>query len=106
MSARLLSPSAPPGGFPQTAGPIDAQSQTIDDQLKAPYTMTKGGYMIVMKNGKVSQKFGSEAKKRRFAEEDRRGHRSEYRKLVGKGLRLGPNKKNHYVLRAGEKPNS
>jgi Carboxypeptidase regulatory-like domain len=48
-------PSAPPGGFPQTAGPIDAQSQTIDDQLKAPYTMNfnlsygrefKGGFYL------------------------------------------------------------
>lgn len=75
-------------------------------RLKAPYTMTKGGYMIVMKNGKVSQKFGSKAKEKRFAHEDRRGHRSEYRKPIGKGLRLGPNRKNHYVLRIGEKPKS
>lgn len=73
-------------------------------RLKAPYTMTKGGYMIIMKNGKVSQKFGSKAKMKRFAQEDRRGHRSEYRKRVGQGLRLGPNKKNRYVLRRGEKP--
>ena len=75
-------------------------------RLKAPYTMTKGGYMIVMKNGKVSQVYGSKAKEKRFAKEDRRGHRSEYRKPVGKSLRLGPNKKSHYVLRAGEKPKS
>ncbi|MDE2476446.1 MAG: hypothetical protein KGO48_15445, partial [Alphaproteobacteria bacterium] len=61
---------------------------------------------IVMKNGKVSQKFGSKAKEKRFAQEDRRGHRSEYRKPVGKGLRLGPNRKNRYVLRIGEKPKS
>ena len=73
-------------------------------RLKAPYTMTKGGYMIIMKNGKVSQTFGSAAKAKRFAKEDRRGHRSEYRKPVGKSLRLGPNGKNHYILRAGEKP--
>jgi Carboxypeptidase regulatory-like domain len=32
-------PVAPAGGFPQTAPPVDLQSQTIDDQLKAPYTM-------------------------------------------------------------------
>lgn len=75
-------------------------------RLKAPYTMTKGGYMIIMKNGKVSQKFGSVAKEKRFAKEDRRGHRSEYRKPVGKRLRLGPNKANRYVLRKGEKPKS
>jgi hypothetical protein len=46
---------APPGGFPQTAPPLQAQSQTIDDQLKAPYTMNfnlsygrefKGGFFL------------------------------------------------------------
>jgi hypothetical protein len=55
-------------------------------KLKAPYSMTKGGYMIIMKNGKVSQKMGSEAKKKRFAKEDRWGHCSEYRKPDGKRL--------------------
>jgi hypothetical protein len=74
--------------------------------LKAPYTMRKGGYMIVMKNGRVSQKYGSTAKAKRFASEDRRGHRSEYRKPVGKSLRLGPNARNRYVLRVGERPKS
>jgi hypothetical protein len=54
-------------------------------KLKAPYTMTKGGYMIIMKNGKISQKMGA-AKRRRFAKENRWGHRSEYRKPEGKRL--------------------
>lgn len=48
--------------------------------LKAPFTMTKGGYVILKKKGKVSQQFGSAAKKARFAKEDRLGHRSEHRK--------------------------
>ncbi len=48
--------------------------------LKAPFTMTKGGYVIVKQNGKVNEVFGSSAKARRFANEDRRGHRSEFRK--------------------------
>jgi hypothetical protein len=48
-------PVAPAGGFPQTAPPIDLQSQTIDDQLKAPYTINwnlsygrqfKGGFYL------------------------------------------------------------
>jgi hypothetical protein len=39
--------------------------------------MTKGGYVIVKKDGKVTQEFGSKAKEKRFATEDRRGHRSE-----------------------------
>ena len=47
--------------------------------LKKPFTLRKGGYLIVKKKGEVSQEFGSEAKAMRFAREDRRGHRTEYR---------------------------
>ena len=54
--------------------------------LEKPFSMTKGGYMIIKKKGKVSEVFGSKAKAKRFAQEDRRGHRSEYRKP--KGLRI------------------
>ena len=39
--------------------------------------------MIVKKKGKVSEVFASKAKERRFAQEDRRGHRSEHRKPHG-----------------------
>jgi hypothetical protein len=59
--------------------------------LKKPFTMTKGGYMIIKKKGKVSDVFGSKAKERRFAKEDRLGHRSEYRKL--EGLRIKPRRR-------------
>jgi hypothetical protein len=48
--------------------------------------MTKGGYMIAKKKGKVKEVFGSAAKEKRFDNENRRGHRSEYRKP--KGLRI------------------
>jgi hypothetical protein len=48
-------------------------------QLKRPFAMLAGGYQIVMKAGKQSQIFGSDVKARRFAKEDRRLHRSEYR---------------------------
>src|SRR6516225_7979811 len=48
--------------------------------LKRPFSMTKGGYMITMKGGKVKEVFGSKAKEKRFKQEDRRCHRSEYRK--------------------------
>jgi hypothetical protein len=51
--------------------------------LKNPFTMTKGGYMIVKKKGKVTQVFGSKAKEKRFARENRLDHRSEYRKARG-----------------------
>jgi hypothetical protein len=44
-----------------------------------PFQLLSGGYSIVRKSGKVSQVFGTEAKRRRFAKEDRRQHRSEYR---------------------------
>jgi hypothetical protein len=53
------------------------------DQLKKvnrPFQILSGGYQIIFKNGKWSQVHGSAAKKRRFALEDRRGHRSEIRK--------------------------
>ena len=48
-------PAAPPGGFPQTPPNAQLQSSTIDDHLKAPYTMNanlsigrelKGGFFV------------------------------------------------------------
>jgi len=49
-------------------------------QVTKPFQILKGGYQIVFKNGKYSQVFGSKAKEKAFAKEDRRGHRSETRK--------------------------
>ena len=49
-------------------------------KVKKPFQILTGGYQIIFKNGKWSQIFGSESKKKRFAKEDRRGHRSEQRK--------------------------
>ncbi len=51
--------------------------------LTEPFSMTKGGYVIVKKNGKVSEEFGSKAKEHRFDKENRCDHRSEYRKQKG-----------------------
>ena len=51
--------------------------------LKKPFSMTKGGYVIIKKKGKVTEVFGSKAKEKRFAKEDRLGHRNEYRKRNG-----------------------
>jgi hypothetical protein len=51
--------------------------------LTKPFSMTKGGYVIIKKKGKVSQVFANKAKERRFGKEARRGHRSEYRKPDG-----------------------
>jgi hypothetical protein len=55
-------------------------------KVKRPFQILSGGYQIVFKSGKWSQVFGSAAKRRRFAREDRRGHRSvgRFRGLVRK----------------------
>ncbi|HUO99217.1 MAG TPA: hypothetical protein VMU01_11140, partial [Rhizomicrobium sp.] len=57
--------------------------------VTAPFTMTRGGYVITMKNGRVHQHFGSEEKRERFRKEDRRLHRSEYRRLEQAGQGRG-----------------
>lgn len=38
--------------------------------LKKPFSMSKGGYMIVKTKGKVTELFGSKAKEKRFAKEN------------------------------------
>lgn len=48
-------------------------------KVKKPFQILSGGYQIIFKNGKWSQIFGSVSKKKRFALEDRCGHRSEQR---------------------------
>jgi hypothetical protein len=69
--------------------------------LTKPFSMTKGGYMIIKRNGRVVQKFGSPAKAKRFARENRRGHRSEFRK--SRGLHIRPPAKKRKVRSAGKK---
>jgi hypothetical protein len=48
-------------------------------KVKKPFQIMPGGYQIVFKNGQWSNVFGSAAKAKAFAKEDRRGHRSELR---------------------------
>lgn len=50
------------------------------NQVNAPFQILQGGYQIIFRDGQWSQVFGSETKKKSFASEDRRGHRSEQRK--------------------------
>lgn len=53
------------------------------DRLKKvtkPFQILSGGYQIIFKNSKWTQVFGSSAKQKAFAREDRRLHRSEQRK--------------------------
>jgi hypothetical protein len=54
------------------------------NRVKKPFEILAGGYQIIFKDGRWTQIFGSRAKAKRFAREDRRGHRSESR---GKRLR-------------------
>ena len=49
-------------------------------KLSKPFQIAKGGYLIICKDGKVDEVFGSTAKARRFKKENREGHRSESRK--------------------------
>jgi len=49
------------------------------NQVQQPFQILSGGYQIVFKNGQFSQVYGSAEKEQRFAQEDRRGHRSETR---------------------------
>jgi len=58
-------------------------------KVTKPFEILSGGYQIIFKNGEWSQIFGSAAKKKSFAREDRRGHRSEQR-AAKKLLRADP----------------
>ncbi len=57
-------------------------STRFDDlgKVSRPFQILSGGYQIVFKNGKWTQIFGSSRKRRAFLKEDRRGHRSSYRR--------------------------
>ncbi len=48
-------------------------------RLRKPFQVVADGYQIVWKRGRWTQVYGSVAKKKRFAREKRRGHRSEQR---------------------------
>jgi hypothetical protein len=61
------------------------------NKVRKPFEILSGGYQIIFENGKWKQIFASEAKAKRFAREDRRGHRSEARKKPA-------------LERSGEKP--
>lgn len=54
------------------------------EKVRKPFQILSGGYQIIMRNGKWSQVFASETKKKAFAKEDRRQHRSEQRIRIRK----------------------
>jgi hypothetical protein len=49
-------------------------------QVRRPFQILPGGYQVIFKNGEWSQLYGSHRKRKHFANEDRRGHRSDTRK--------------------------
>jgi hypothetical protein len=55
------------------------------NKIVRPFQILPGGYQIIFKGGRWREIFGSTVKQRRFAKEDRRGHRSTRR---GKPLRV------------------
>jgi hypothetical protein len=77
-----------PAYFESFRAPNSAQFDYLK-KVSQPFQILKGGYSIVQKGGESSQIFGSAEKKRRFAKEDRRLHRSEYRKN-GLGIGIKP----------------
>jgi len=64
--------------------PRSAQYDYLD-RVKRPFHILKGGYSDIRHNRRVLEKFGSRDKAKRFALEDRRWHRSQFRKRrIGK----------------------
>ena len=57
-----------------------------ENKVTKPFQILSGGYQIVFKNGKWTQVFASETKKKSFAREDRRGHRSTRRRFKKRKL--------------------
>jgi hypothetical protein len=60
--------------------PRSAQYDYLN-KVKRPFQILKGGYSEIRHNRRTVEKFGSREKARRFAMEDRRWHRSQFRKL-------------------------
>jgi hypothetical protein len=50
------------------------------NKVTKPFQLLRGGYQTIFIDGQFTNVFGSKAKEKRFAKEDRRGHRSETRK--------------------------
>jgi hypothetical protein len=57
------------------------------NKITRPFQLLPGGYADIYRGGKTFERFGSAAKRRRFQKEDRRFHRSEFRKFGAKAAR-------------------
>lgn len=65
------------------------------NRVKKPFEILAGGYQIIFRDGEWTEFFASSATAKRFAKEDRRGHRSESR---GKRLRCTSRREVHTRL--------
>jgi len=59
------------------------------ETLELPFALHEGGYQSYFSGGKERTAWGSKAKEVRFKKEDRRGHRSEFRRKATRGLSKG-----------------
>jgi hypothetical protein len=62
---------------------VDAMQFDWLGMVRKPFELLHGGYQSMFTRGGWREKMGSPAKAKRFAREDRRGHRSEFRRLGG-----------------------
>jgi hypothetical protein len=69
------------------------------NKITEPFQLLKGGYAEILRGGKSHDKFGSLAKKRRFEQEDRSYHRSQFRKFGARAARMKARPKHHPGLR-------
>jgi hypothetical protein len=58
------------------------------NKITRPFQLLAGGYAEIRHGNKTFDKFGSRAKERRFQEEDRRYHRSEFRRMGHRAARM------------------
>lgn len=74
----VMSDFVTPAYFEGFRAPRSARFDYLKKVTK-PFEILDGGYSIIMKDGEMQNIFGSRQKAERFAAEDRRMHRSEYR---------------------------
>jgi hypothetical protein len=67
-----------PAWFEEFRKPGSTQFDHLD-KLSRPFQLLPNGYIPIFRRGRWSEIYGSKAKARRFAKEDRRGHRSTIR---------------------------
>ena len=69
-----------PAYFEKFHKPRSVKFDHMND-VKRPFQILADGYQTIFRNGRWSNLFATKAKQESFANEDRRGHRSEMRKL-------------------------